>query len=107
MNILLEFDSFVCSAICLRLIFFRRDGATYRPLAGAIAYIIIIAAATVPLRALLGTAPAPGYADIVLHLVLALAIFAARGNIVELFHTSAAENCIHRFIRRDHRHAHE
>lgn len=93
-------DSLICAAICLRMIFFRRAGAVFRPFASATAYLIIIASGAVPLRALMCDLPPPSMADIGLHLVLCVAIFAARGNVVELFHTSAAENCIYRLIRR-------
>lgn len=97
---MIAFDALICAAICLRVFFFRRAGSVYRPLASLIAYLIIIAAGAVPLRALMNDLPAPSLADIGLHLVLCLAIFAARGNVVELFHTSVAENCIYRIIRR-------
>lgn len=95
-------DALVCALICLRVLFFRRGGSAHRPLAGALAYIIVIAAGAVPLRALMGDLPAPSLPDVVLHLVFGLALFAARGNVVELFRTSEAENCLYRLIRRTH-----
>jgi hypothetical protein len=97
---MIALDALICAAICLRVIFFSRQGAVHRPIAGVVAYIIVIAAGAVPLRAAMGDLPEPTVPAVVLHAVLALAIFAARGNVVELFHTSAAENCVYRLIRR-------
>ncbi|MDO8932863.1 MAG: phage holin family protein [Rhodocyclaceae bacterium] len=101
---MIALDALVCTAICLRVFFYRRQGAVHRPLAGVLAYVIVIAAGAVPLRAALCDLPEPSLSDIVLHAVLCLAVFAGRGNVVDLFKTSAAENCIHRIIRRT-RHA--
>ncbi|MEW6166066.1 MAG: phage holin family protein [Pseudomonadota bacterium] len=90
----------VCAAICLRVVFFRRCGGSHRPLAALIAYVIAAASGTEALRACLGQIHDPGVAAIALQSVLLLALVASRGNVADLFHTPAAENFIHRIIRR-------
>ncbi|MDD5175743.1 MAG: phage holin family protein [Sterolibacterium sp.] len=96
----------LCALLCLRVVFYRRQGSQYRPLAALLAYAIAVASGTEALRAALGVLPTPSVADLVLHSVLLLALIASRGNVVELFHTSTAENAIYRLIRRT-RHAQE
>lgn len=97
-------DGIFCALICLRILFYRRLGACHRPVAAVLAYLIAIAAGTEALRAAMGVLPNPGVAAVALHGVLLLALIASRGNVVELFHTTGAENCLYRLIRRS-RHA--
>lgn len=94
-------DAIICAAICLRVLFFRKNGAAHRPLAALIAWVIVCASGAVALQALLGLMPVPKVPDVILHAVLCLAVFASRGNITELFHT-ASENVIYRTVRRSH-----
>ena len=101
---MIVFDGILCALICLRVVFYSRRGAQYRPLAAGLAYVIAIASGTEALRAVLAVMSAPSLADIAMHAVLLLALIASRGNVVELFHTSTAENCLYRLIRRT-RHA--
>lgn len=96
-------DAVACTLIAAILIFYRRQGATYRPHASRFAYVVVVAAAAVPVFTLFGTATPPSLPSVVLHCLLALAVVATRGNVVELFHTSHAENCIYRWLRKDRR----
>ncbi|MGL5224446.1 MAG: phage holin family protein, partial [Aeromonas sp.] len=46
--------SLLCTLIALRLIAYQRDGSRYRIAQALIAYVLIVAAGSVPLRALMG-----------------------------------------------------
>lgn len=96
---LVTLDAAICGLICLRVIFYRRRGATHRPLASAIAYLVVIASGSVTLRALLGNSPAASLPDTALHLVLCLAVFATGGNVSAIFATPDADNRIYKLIR--------
>ncbi|MRR50788.1 MAG: phage holin family protein [Rhodocyclaceae bacterium] len=102
MNTLLILNAVICAVICLRVVFYRRNGASFHPLSSAIAYLLAVASGAVTLQALLGTLPIPTLADTALHAVLCLALVASRGNVTEIFHTRQAENFIHKLITRNH-----
>ncbi|GGY03855.1 phage holin family protein [Paludibacterium paludis] len=90
MNTVLMLDALICGAICARLILYRRRGADHRPLASAIAYLLIVAAGVIPLRALFGLPHPVSVAQLILNAVLCLAVFSVRGNVVDLFRCSDA-----------------
>lgn len=93
-------DVIVCALIFLRIVFFNRAGATHRPLAALLAYVIALAAGCEALMLVLWLVPPPAPGSVVLHAVLLLALIASRGNVLHLFRTPEAENCIYRFFRR-------
>lgn len=97
-------DAAICLVILLRLVFYRRHGARYRPVASMVAYIIAVAAGWVPILAFAGHLPPPDMASVVLHGVLAVALLAARGNVVEIFHTAEYDNCVYRWMRKGFHH---
>lgn len=109
-------NALLCAAICLRLILFRREGGAHRPLAGLLAYVLTVASGAFALALLLlFLLPAftqaaidlllasLGYAQTLLNLVLCVAIFAMRGNVVELFRRSddITDNPITRWLRKE------
>lgn len=100
---LLLLNAVVCAAICLRLIFFRRAGGAHRPIASAIAYLLIVASGLIPLRTVLGLTIQVSYSQFVLNLALCVAVFAMRGNVVELFRRSddITDNPITRWLRKE------
>jgi hypothetical protein len=99
MTILLVLDALICAAICVRVIFYRRRAAVHRPRAALLAWVIVCASGSVALLAALSDIPPPSFSDVVLHAVLCLIVFAARGNVAELFHTED-DNAVYRAIRR-------
>ena len=113
---MLLINALLCTAICLRLIFFRREGGTHRPLASLLAYVLTVASGVLATSILLllllpKTVPSSAslvmvcmnYAQPILNLVLCVAIFATRGNMVELFRRSddITDNPITRWLRKD------
>lgn len=93
-------DVIVCALILLRIVFFKRAGATHRPIAALLAYIIALAAGGEALMLVLWLVPPPAPGSVVMHAVLLLALVANRGNVLHLFRTPEAENSIYRFFRR-------
>jgi len=115
-TIMLLINALLAAAICLRLILFRREGGTHRPLASLLAYVLTVASGALAISILLllvlpAAVPGTGhlvmacmnYAQPILNLVLCLAIFAMRGNVVELFRRSddITDNPVTRWLRKD------
>lgn len=83
--ILLTINALICTATCLRLITFNRDGARHRPFIAWLAYVLIVATGSVPLRMLLGLYHIPVEpSEVAINAVLCIAIFGVRGNVAEL-----------------------
>ena len=74
----------ICAAIALRLATFNRNGGDYRPIPALLAWVITVAAGSVPLRALLGVLPAPAPAAVLLTAVLLTALIGSRGSVMRL-----------------------
>ena len=79
-------DAALCALMAGRLLAFRKREGHHLPRASALAYVLIVAAAAVPLLAMFGQATtAP---RLVLDGALCVAVWAVRGNVVELFRRS-------------------
>lgn len=81
---------FAASALtCMRLLFYRRRGARYRPHISAVAWLLIVSSGSTAIDILLGRLP-PGAASIG-HVGLAVVVcaltFAARGNVAAILRT--------------------
>ncbi|HDT5893015.1 TPA: phage holin family protein [Aeromonas hydrophila] len=73
--------SILCSLIALRLIAYRRDGSSYRVVQSVIAYVLIVAAGSVPLRAIMGALPVPDISTLILTAAVLAAVIGAKGNV--------------------------
>jgi putative flippase GtrA len=94
-------NALLCAFVALRLLLFRRGDASHRPAANLLAYLLIVAAGAVPLLTLFDRAPATGWPQLILNAVLTAAVFAVRGNVVELFRpVSQPESWLTRFLRK-------
>ena len=106
----------IAGAICLRLILFRREGGTHRPLASLLAYLLTVSSGAMAIAILLlclvpettlyaveMLLAAIGHAQTVLNLVLCVAILAVRGNVVDLFRPTSdnRQSFILRLLRRE------
>ncbi|MBZ6064700.1 phage holin family protein [Aeromonas schubertii] len=74
----------ICLAIALRLATFNRNGGDYRPLPALLAWLLTVAAGSVPLRVLLGTLPPPDPAAVLLAAVVLTALLGSRGSVMRL-----------------------
>ena len=74
----------ICAAIAIRLATFNRNGGDYRPIPALLAWLLTVAAGSVPLRALLGVMPAPDPAAVLLAAVVLTALLGSRGSVMRL-----------------------
>ncbi|BEE11782.1 hypothetical protein VAWG004_02850 [Aeromonas veronii] len=74
----------ICAAIAIRLVTFNRNGGDYRPLPALLAWVITVAAGSVPLRALLCVMPTPDPAAVLLAAVVLTALLGSRGSVMRL-----------------------
>ncbi|MGL4682169.1 holin [Gibbsiella quercinecans] len=77
---------FLCIAIVIRLSAFRKRGAKHRWWASWLAYVIILAYASVPFRFMFDLYHHTHWAAAVLNLIICVAVFRAKGNVAKLFH---------------------
>lgn len=75
-----------CTAIVLRLMFFRKPGAKHNPWASWLAYLIILAYASVPFRYFYDFYGHPHWGSVTINLIICAAVFRARGNVAQIFH---------------------
>ncbi len=76
----------LCGFIALRLLAFRRAAKEqHRPRMTWLAYALVVATGSVPLRLLFGEHVPLDVSSFVVVLVLALALCASRGNVADLF----------------------
>ncbi|MBP0633285.1 phage holin family protein [Cupriavidus sp. AcVe19-1a] len=103
MTILFLIQAALCALIAIRLLLFRRAGAAYRPWASRLAYVLIVLAGAVPIGVLFGRYEWAMLAQSGITAVLCLAVYAVRGNVVELFRMTEADggcSWLVRFLRR-------
>ncbi|QNM96385.1 phage holin family protein [Chitinimonas koreensis] len=81
-----------CAVIALRLATFARGAGAHRPRAAWLAYLLTVAAGSVPIRLMLGQPVAVDLAGLLLHAALAAALLAVRGNVVDLFRSPCASH---------------
>lgn len=115
-NALLLINALLAATICLRLILYRRERGTHRPLASLLAYVLTVASGTVAMTTLLlSLLPETGqlttallhasrdHAQSLLNLALCVAVLTMRGNVVDLFRRrdEIVDNAITRWLRKD------
>lgn len=72
------------AAIAMRIATFNRNGGDYRPLPAMLAWLLTVAAGSVPLRALLGVLPDPDPAAVLLAAMVLTALIGSRGSVMRL-----------------------
>ncbi|NSX15625.1 phage holin family protein [Cupriavidus taiwanensis] len=103
MTILFFIQATLCALIAMRLLLFRRAGAAHRPWAARLAYVLIVLAGAVTIGVLFGRYEWAMLAQNGITAVLCLALYAVRGNVVELFRMAEADgggSWLVRFLRR-------
>lgn len=85
-HILLVINSIACGSLAIRLMLYTRCGSVHKPAISFAAYLIIVAAGSVPIRALMGSYPIHDISETVINTVLCVAVFAVRGNLATLFY---------------------
>lgn len=95
-DLLLTVNALICASIAIRVMSFRRQGSRHRPWGSWIAYFLIVAAASIPIR----TAYAFFYhytmtadlSEVVINAVMLAAVLKTRGNVVQIFKMSRPQH---------------
>ncbi|WP_447886338.1 phage holin family protein [Serratia fonticola] len=78
-------NAVICALIAVRLLTFKRNGATHRYWGGFLAYALIVATASVSIRVFMGQySTTTDISELVINIVLCIAVFSAKGNVVQL-----------------------
>lgn len=75
----------VCGMATLRLILFAHDGRVHRPWASLLAYLLVVAFGAMALLIIAGLYHGTSLPQLLVNAIFAAAIWAVRGNVVELF----------------------
>lgn len=94
MNAIDHLNTLCCVIIALRVLFYAKPAnSQHRPIAAAIAYLVVIGAGCVVLQALFfgnqTTLP-----ELLLNAVFMLSVLACKGNMVHIFHAPALQNSL-------------
>ncbi|PVZ79521.1 phage holin family protein [Serratia sp. S1B] len=91
-SLLLIINSTACGLLALRLVLYSRSGSAHKPFISITAYLLIVAAGSVPIRALMGDYPAHDISETVINSILCIAVFMVRGNLAQLFNGLRSKN---------------
>ncbi|EEY9270165.1 phage holin family protein [Escherichia coli] len=86
---LLITNAVICTGIAIRVVTFRRNGSQHRRWGGWLAYFLIVAAASIPVRvayAIWFSMPmAVDLSEVIINVVMLAAVIKTRGNVVQIF----------------------
>jgi hypothetical protein len=86
---LLITNAVICTGIAIRVVTFQRNGSQHRRWGGWIAYFLIVAAASIPIRVVyaiwLRTPMAVDLSEVIINAVMLAAVLKTRGNVVQIF----------------------
>nr|WP_255519149.1 phage holin family protein [Serratia sp. ASV30] len=81
---LLTINAIVCGATAFRLMAYRRNGATHRPMVTVFAWLLIVASASVTIRTLTGDYHVANWSETLINVALCIAVVRARGNVMRI-----------------------
>lgn len=76
--------SIICLLIAGRLLAFQRRGATHKPWASGVAYVVIMICAAVPIFSVFGRFPQSGALTALFSFMTLMAVTRSRGNIMAI-----------------------
>ncbi len=86
---LLITNAVICTCIAIRVVTFRRNGSQHRRWGGWLAYFLIVASASIPVRVIyaiwLRTSMAVDLSEVIINAVMLAALIKTRGNVVQIF----------------------
>ncbi|WP_105635508.1 phage holin family protein [Cronobacter dublinensis] len=91
-EMLLLLNAIICAGIAIRVLLFRREGARHRWWGGWLAYIVIVVAASVPVRTFYGYHILPDWSDVIIKAVFLAALIKTKGNVVQIFKISRSQH---------------
>ncbi|QHA85554.1 phage holin family protein [Serratia rhizosphaerae] len=83
-NYLLIVNAITCAVISARMILYRRNGATHRPIAAFFAWLLIVASASVTIRILTGDYHYANWSETLINVGFCVAVMSSRGNVMTL-----------------------
>lgn len=79
----------ICTGIAFRVMSFKRNGARHRRWGGVLAYLLIVASASIPIRALYSlinhNPMTADLSEVIINAVMLAAVLKTRGNVVQIF----------------------
>lgn len=94
--VLLITNAVICSGIAIRVVTFQRNGSQHRRWGGWVAYFLIVAAASIPVRVVyaiwLRTPMVVDLSEVIINAVMLAAVIKTRGNVVQIFKVSRAKH---------------
>ncbi|EFH3254194.1 phage holin family protein [Escherichia coli] len=89
-------NAVICTGIAIRVVTFRRNGSQHRRWGGWLAYFLIVAAASIPVRVAyaiwLRTPMAADLSEVIINAVMLAAVLKTRGNVVQIFKISRSQH---------------
>ncbi|EEQ3400097.1 TPA: phage holin family protein [Escherichia coli] len=87
--LLLIANALICSAIAIRIVTFQRNGSQHRRWGGWLAYFLIVASASIPVRAVYAIwyhiPMVVDLSELIINAVMFAAVLKTRGNVVQIF----------------------
>ncbi|UCQ18723.1 phage holin family protein [Edwardsiella tarda] len=82
---LLHINAAVYAAIAMRLLLFSRNGSQHKLLGAVLAYILIVASASVTFRVLIGVYHSADISETIINVFFMVLVMRAKGNVMQLF----------------------
>ena len=82
---------FVCGLAAIRLMNYQRKGAQYKFLPSLMAWLLIVAFGSVPLRILTGSYPHPDPSEVAINVAGFFLVMLAGGNVTQIFRGAKRE----------------
>ena len=77
-------NAVICLGICIRLMFYRRNGAKYSPFYSVVAYVLIVSSGAACISILSKQHIPVDVWEVIINAVLLIAVCAAKGNIASV-----------------------
>ena len=95
-DLLLLLNAIICAGIAVRVMSFQRNGSRHRRWGAWIAYFLIVASASIPIRAAYSlwyqTPMAADLSEVIINAVMLAAVLKTRGNVVQIFKMTRSQN---------------
>jgi uncharacterized membrane protein YoaK (UPF0700 family) len=77
-------NAVICAVIVIALMFYRREGAKYRPVISLLAYFTVLVYASIPFRFLFGLYESSHWLVVLANILICGAVLWCRGNVARL-----------------------
>ncbi|HBB4750273.1 MULTISPECIES: phage holin family protein [Enterobacter] len=91
-ELLLILNAAICGGIAIRVLLFRREGSRHRWWGGWLAYLLIVVAASVPIRTFYGYYVSADWSEVIIKAVFLAALIKTKGNVVQIFKITRSQH---------------